>query len=63
MKKLILEIFLLSLLLGCAPHKPLSKEVILNFESEIPIKVTIQKSCEGNWNFCDVDNYNFKKWE
>jgi len=50
--------------MGCA-HKsqPLSKEVILKFKSDIPVKVTITKSCEGNWNFCDVDNYNFKKWE
>jgi len=51
------------LFFACAHSKPLPKEVVLNFQSEIPIKVTIQKSCEGNWNFCDIDNHNFKKWE
>jgi hypothetical protein len=59
MKKLLLLGVIL--VIGCV-HKP-NKEVILNFESEIPITVTIEKSCEGNWNFCNVDNYNFKKWE
>ena len=51
------------LFLGCATKPQLPDEVILKFESDIPIKVTITKNCEGNWNFCDVDNYNFRKWE
>jgi len=63
MKKLIIGFGILFLLGGCAHKQPQPKEVILNFQSEIPIKVTFQKSCEGNWNFCEVDNYNFKKWE
>lgn len=49
--------FVILIFLGCA-HKPLpnkTHEVILKFKSEIPIEVTIYKSCEGNWNFC--------KWE
>jgi PBP1b-binding outer membrane lipoprotein LpoB len=48
--------FVILIFLGCAGHKPLPpKEVILRFESEIPVNVTIYKRCEGNWNFC--------KWE
>jgi len=62
-QKIIFLIILSLLFFACAHSKPLPKEVVLNFQSEIPIKVTIQKSCEGNWNFCDIDNHNFKKWE
>ena len=57
-------LFVILLFIGCAHSKPVHKEITLKFQSEIPIQVTIQKnSCEGNWNFCDIDNHNFKKWE
>ena len=57
--------FVILLFIGCAhgQPQPKSNEVILKFESEIPIRVTIHKDCTGNWNFCDVGNWNFKKWE
>jgi len=63
--KIILLLLVLIFLLGCVHNSHQPKEVILKFESEIPIEISIykSKSCKGNWNFCDVDNYNFKKWD
>lgn len=61
---IIICIAILFSLMGCANGgQPKSNEVILKFESEIPIRVTIHKDCTGNWNFCDVGNWNFQKWE
>lgn len=51
MKRLILFGIILFVLFGCVKAKT-QKEVILKFKSDIPIKVTVNKSCEGNWNFC-----------
>jgi hypothetical protein len=42
---------------GCASRPPVPKEVVITFESEIPVTVTVSKSCEGNWNFCG-----YEKW-
>ena len=58
-------LILIILLIGCT-HKPepVNNEVVIRFESEIPVKVSIYKSCEGNWNFCNPDsNHNFQKWD
>jgi hypothetical protein len=41
------------LLTACAAiPPPQPKEVVIKIESEIPVSVSIYKSCEGNWNFC-----------
>jgi len=51
MKTLIALMF--AFLIGCAHNPtPVSHEVVIKFESEIPINVSVYKSCEGNWNFC-----------
>ena len=69
MKILIMAICLFFVVLflgGCASNKFTNqpKTVILNIDSEIPVVVSVYKSCKGNWNFCDdYRNYNFQKWE
>ena len=66
MKNLILVVLVLVVFAGCASQKLTMqpKSVILNIDSETPVVVSIYKSCDGNWNFCDdYRNYNFRKWE
>jgi len=58
----IIVVGLLAIILGCStiPKKKdidifdLS-DVVIRIESEIPIRVTVYKSCEGNWNFCEYN--------
>jgi hypothetical protein len=54
MKKiLIIFLVIMGCVIGCS-HKPKIKrtEVILTFESDIPILVTVSKDCTENYNFC-----------
>ena len=54
MKKVLLALAA-AILFGCAaspPPKPV--EVVMSFQSEIPIEITFsaERDCTGNWNFC-----------
>jgi hypothetical protein len=41
---------------GCTVKPKYPTEYSIKIQSEIPVTVTVQKSCEGNWNFCKWQN-------
>ena len=43
---------------GCAVSKRIPPtEVVIKFQSEIPVTVTLPDSCKGNWNFCGYERW------
>lgn len=48
----LLFIALIIVLAGCTTVPTKSTEYVIKIESEIPVEVSVYKSCEGNWNFC-----------